>query len=521
MQIAIPLKASEGGGNAADYETTIDSQYLLHTMQLKNYPIPNIYADGTDISQEAWGLQITSRAAQNTAWKGSLALNAAVGTGTLTRDSFTGKFNQTIAIISNASLQLGYFMNDPVYTFGYSVANNLTWITAKEGVSSGANVALAAHSGDSWGFDYSGSQYLAKPNWQTLYIYPADADYMPTSWTSIASIATASYAGGSTEVVWAKDWYIYTIAAGQEWTAKASAFIKKFFFNWSALNQIDSIWYAQSTVSGGYTGAPNNNASYWIHTDGNIYCAASARVGNSSFHGYAYIVYKLTPAADGNNIAWEELGGAAGGYIDTSFSSTDASYLWTWSNTTKQRYNLTGTWQGTGTTDNWTGMAKPCVEFDKTNLPWSIVWLNTWDSEDGIRIRSQYTQCASWTASRLGAIYVVPAVLTNKATAFHSFYYGQASECCFVAGSTAVQDGLIETNGANNIYWYWAVANTINDTNGIVDLEITDATIGSNRVKFKFTANSTVEKLIWFGITGGSYSTPTVNFETSEINLTL
>ena len=102
----IPLKVDTGGSGAADYETTIDSAYDLYTSQIKNYPIATALEFETGkFTQEFWGLQITSRAAQNTAFKSSLSLGAATGAGNLSLYSRTADFTKNIKQIVSGNLK--------------------------------------------------------------------------------------------------------------------------------------------------------------------------------------------------------------------------------------------------------------------------------------------------------------------------------------------------------------------------------------------------------------------------------
>lgn len=69
--LQIPLKAGSGS-SAVAYDTAIDGSYSVYNATIKNYPVANAFLDGANTSQEKWGLQVTNRATQNTAWKAQL-----------------------------------------------------------------------------------------------------------------------------------------------------------------------------------------------------------------------------------------------------------------------------------------------------------------------------------------------------------------------------------------------------------------------------------------------------------------
>lgn len=116
--IAIPLKNDVA---VPHYEQMIDAKYQLPMVELKNYPVPNVYADEEIYSQEAWGLTFSTRAAQNQIWKDVYALNPAVGNGELTTYSFTAPFTSKIKRIFRGRIKAAaYFKgkyNDNPYSF--------------------------------------------------------------------------------------------------------------------------------------------------------------------------------------------------------------------------------------------------------------------------------------------------------------------------------------------------------------------------------------------------------------------
>lgn len=69
--LQIPMKTSSSGGAVA-YDTAVDGSYSVYNAAIKNYPVANAFVDGSDTSQEKWGLQVTARTTQNNAWKTQL-----------------------------------------------------------------------------------------------------------------------------------------------------------------------------------------------------------------------------------------------------------------------------------------------------------------------------------------------------------------------------------------------------------------------------------------------------------------
>ncbi len=108
MWLLIPLKNTESwwlSSSVWSYEELIDSKYDLYSVQMKNYPVPNVYNDWTHSSQEAWWLQIDSRSNQNQSWKDYYWLNVFSWNTNLNVHSFTWNFTASIKNIISWSIK--------------------------------------------------------------------------------------------------------------------------------------------------------------------------------------------------------------------------------------------------------------------------------------------------------------------------------------------------------------------------------------------------------------------------------
>jgi len=66
------MKTSSSGGAVA-YDTAVDGSYSVYNATMKNYPVANAFLDGSDTSQEKWGLSSSNRTTQTNAWKTQLS----------------------------------------------------------------------------------------------------------------------------------------------------------------------------------------------------------------------------------------------------------------------------------------------------------------------------------------------------------------------------------------------------------------------------------------------------------------
>lgn len=203
---SLPLKTSGAGSSTPQtYDTTIDGTYNIYTATLKNYPVSNAFVSGAFTSQEKWGLQVSARSTQNSAWASQFSFGTTAGTGALSRDSLTYPFTKTISAVDSGSIQTFlYAKNHPRATFNESTkviqtADDSGIPIADENVLY-RRLFVANVGGAKWLIvPFSATQFRS---------YPLNGSYKATG-TFVAS--TIANAQGSTTIIGAKNNYVWAI----------------------------------------------------------------------------------------------------------------------------------------------------------------------------------------------------------------------------------------------------------------------------------------------------------------------
>lgn len=225
--ITIPLKSDLA--TAATYENSIDAKYKIFMAELKNYPVPNVYAEKETYSQEAWGLTLGSRSTQNQIWKDAYALNLSAGNGELNTYSFTAPFVSKIKKILQWKVKTAaYFEGE----YNNDANSFLTFDGTAGRIASrtGTPHSLSLYdTGTQYGAQKKafigtagGNKFLIYAGATTIRTVPCDANGIPTG-TGIGTALASNDLGngcksGSTIVIGAvanKFWVYYIAAEGK------------------------------------------------------------------------------------------------------------------------------------------------------------------------------------------------------------------------------------------------------------------------------------------------------------------
>lgn len=115
MQISIPSKLSSGGSATApaNYAGFVDLNYNIFSERLLQFNIPTAFVSGADTSQAEWGLaNLGARHSQNNTWNSAYTMALASGTGALTLNSITRSFVNDIKDVKSGLVKFSIFDNN-------------------------------------------------------------------------------------------------------------------------------------------------------------------------------------------------------------------------------------------------------------------------------------------------------------------------------------------------------------------------------------------------------------------------
>lgn len=543
MDFSIPLKASSGGGSsAANYSTTVDSSYSIYNAQLKNYPFTNAFTD-VNISQEKWGLQgITERTAQNNIWKWQLSFGTTNGTGALSRHSITYPFTSNIKVLEDASIQT-WFYTSPKSIVTFDETNNKI-------VNNGASL------GNFTDDIFQKKSYIATAGWNKFIIiaqygapnniaaFPIDANGAITSTTPTSTITTGqinifwgsyilSYnrpfvTAAKNDFIWATTFSSYYDPSPRNISVSTQSQIIQISPLWimSLVGTVDAdaVWPGTANTSATATSEVSAIGSYvdgntahvvWLyHYNNSTGERLDARVyftidlSNTTTHTSTVITQSgVLNAAALLSSVWVEnsidvwfdwtkalvvtaFGWAtpdiyqldSGWFVDTWFNATaPQNYVRQYRHSTAELSTDTNQVRTDATAfkvkwvnSNWT----------LTNLPWKTLWMY---EMTGSNNESQQ--------SALKAVYIPASVVWTGTLTLK-------------ANGTA-----IDTN---------VLSNTINVPVSQI-MNATNVAINSDRIDFELSYDNldAREAKIGFWLNGWTYDSPTGNYETSTINITL
>lgn len=522
--LSIPLKTGSSA-TAVAYDTAIDGAYNIYNATLKNYPVANAFTIWVDTSQEKWWLQISSRTTQNNAWKTQLTFGASSWTGNISTKSRTYNFANTITQIDNATIAYGIYQRNSTLTFNETTNK----IANVKGIASVSGVL-------SWG--YQNKSYIASNGWNKFVIigdssgiktYPVSAtgditsatpsDTKTISYTPIYSVYVSRY-----DVVAAKGQYVWVMRSLEDWNFSNSIMWRQFcqLYSISSSGVLTAVWAPQQVWSTFISGAIANTpacmwvGSYVVNNTAHTVSLFGTYTANVTYRN-VYItvdlstvsVFTLTVIKE---VEWFGTSLLPSGYswsINVWYDGSTAILI-----ASSSRIFTANASAFTDTTTTSIGLYTDIHQYRQAT---SFFTADTnqvrTTSTNKFKIKNSDT---NWSLTNLttNCLFMYEMSWSNNE-------WQQASLLWVYLNSWAIWawSFVLKAN--------WSTINTIISDNYINPIPwtvtIISSIINANNILFEllFTNPEAIDTKIWFWLTWWTYASPTGNYETSTINLTL
>lgn len=522
--LSIPLKTGSSA-TAVAYDTAIDGAYSIYNATIKNYPVANAFVDGADTSQEKWWLQVSARATQNNAWKAQLSFGVTSGTGVLSRRSITYPFGRTISKIDDASIQAWFYWRwQSTVTFNEStnVLAASRWWT---------NTSVTWRFQKSYIATSGGNKFAIMADGSGIYSYAVSATGVLTTWT-VLSTQTIPFTPTLVGIQFQSSCFIAAVKWQFIWWIKLS---KDGQGSWwgifrvhKQLFSIDSAW-VMTTV--------------WSQENDTVFTFASNGSNTANFNSWSYTVNNTAHLVSLHGIAGPDRSANyhtidltnTSAFADTLIKTDNASttlftaYTWlvnVWYDGTSA---LIVTWLGTISTPDIykidaTSLADTGVnasfaptetaQYRQTTTVMSTDTNQVRTSSDKFKIKWSDTN-GSITNLSTNSVWMYEMTGTNNESQQSALIWVYTPNTCVATGTLTLKANTVTVD--TNV-----LSNTINVPVSQI-LNVSNANISSDRINFELSydnidANDTK---IWFWLTWWTYASPTGNYETSTINLTL
>lgn len=531
--LSIPLKVWSGA-SAVAYDTAVDGSYNIYNATLKNYPVANAFVDGSDTSQEKWWLQITSRATQNNAWKTQLSYGVSSGTGNVSTKSITYPFTSTIKQIDSATIAYGIYQRASTLTFNETTNK----ITNVKGIASFSGILTSWYQNKSYVASAGWNKFVAIGDSTNIKVYPISAtgditsatptDTKTISYTPVYSGQAPRYhiVAAKGAYVWA--WVYYTDVSWGNGIHYYKAQFQLYSINSSGV--LTAVGTSVAATLGSVSNLNGYNPWYgvWSYITNNtahsIFLGSSNDTLNQYFsrcNEYRTIDLSNTTIFTSTQIrsettfangAWQYVGWIPQQYswsINVGYNGSDAITI--------DRLNNIYTVNGTAFTDS--GSDSLCWVTDICQYRQSVALLSA--DTNQVRTTSTNKFKIKWSDTN--------GSLTNLTTKCLWMYEmtGTNNESQQSALLAVYLDSGATWSGSLILKANWTTINTIFADNCINPapgtIALSNIAINTNKILFEllFTNPEAIDTKIGFWLTGGTYASPTGNYETSTVNLTL
>lgn len=507
------------------YDTTVDGLYNIYNATLKNYPVANAFVDESDTSQEKWWLQITSRATQNNAWKAQLSYGVSSGTGNVSTKSITYPFTNTIKQIDSATIAYGIYQRASTLTFNETTNK----ITNVNGIASFSGILTSWHQNKSYIASAGWNKFVVIGDSAGIKTYPVSAtgdiiSATPSDTKTIAYTPVYSVYASRYDVVAAKWQYVWVIRSLEDWNFASSIFWRQFcqLYSISSSGVLTAVWVAQQVWTTSISGAIANTptcmwvGSYVVNNTAHVVSLFGTYTSNVTYRN-VYITVDLSTVSIFTltvikEVEWFGTSLLPSGYswsINVWYDNSNAIFI-------------------AGSSKIFTANASAFTDTTTTSI-WLYADIHQYrQATSFFTADTNQVRTTSTNKFRIKGVDVNGS-LTNLTTKCLWMYEmtGTNNEWQQSALLAVYLDSGATWTGSLVLKANWITINTVFADNCINPvpwtITLSNIAINTNKILFEllFTNPEAIDTKIGFWLTGGTYTSPTGNYETSTINLTI